>query len=209
MVGTLAPMDAKRRERVLTDAEITQLWRACGDNQFGTIVRLLLLTGCRRMEICGLRWSELDLETGILRLPAERTKNKRSHTLPLPPLTLDIIATVPRIGGRDNLFGERSELGFTQWGAKRDLDARLAGKVAKWVLHDLRRTCATGLADIGIAPHIIEQVLNHVSGHKVGVARIYNRSSYAREVKAALALWAEHVRALVEGGEKKIVPLRA
>jgi len=116
---------------------------------------------------------------------------------------------VPRIAMRDHLFGERSDLGFTQWGDKRDLDKRLVGKVAAWTLHDLRRTCATGMANIGVQPHIIEAVLNHVSGHKVGVAGIYNRSSYEREVKAALAMWAEHVRALTEGGEKKIVPLRA
>ena len=209
VVGTLAPADAKPRERVLSDAEIVALWRACGDDQFGTIVKLLLLTGCRRMEICGLRWSELDMEIGILRLPRERTKNGRAHILPLPPMALDIIAAVPRIAMRDHLFGERSDLGFTQWGDKRDLDKRLVGKVAAWTLHDLRRTCATGMANIGVQPHIIEAVLNHVSGHKVGVAGIYNRSSYEREVKAALAMWAEHVRALTEGGEKKIVPLRA
>ena len=107
--------------------------------------------------------------------------------------------------GRDQLFGERSDLGFTQWGAKRDLDARLGGQVAEWKLHDLRRTCATGMADIGVQPHIIEAVLNHVSGHKVGVAGIYNRSSYEREVRAALALWADYVRAIAEGGERKVL----
>jgi integrase len=209
VIGTLNPENAKPRERVLSDGEIAALWRACGDDAFGKIVKLLLLTGCRRMEICGLRWSELDLENGILRLPGERTKNRRPHTLPLPPMAIDIIATVPRMVGRDHLFGERSDLGFTQWGAKRDLDARLGDKVAEWTLHDLRRTCATGMADIGVQPHIIEAVLNHVSGHKVGVAGIYNRSSYEREVKTALATWADHVRALIDGGEKKIVPLRA
>ena len=107
--------------------------------------------------------------------------------------------------GRDQLFGERSDLGFTQWGAKRDLDARLGESVKPWTLHDLRRTFATGMADIGVQPHVIEAVLNHVSGHKVGVAGIYNRSSYEREVRAALALWADHVRAIVEGGERKVL----
>src|SRR5262245_566519 len=207
VVGTIAPTDSKPRARVLSDTEIVALWRACGDDPFGKIVKLLLLTGCRRMEICGLRWSELDLDTGMLRLPAERTKNGRSHTLPLPSTALDILATVPRMIGRDNLFGERSDLGFTQWGDKRDLDAKLGDAVAKWSLHDLRRTAATGMADIGVQPHIIEAVLNHISGHKVGVAGIYNRSSYEREVKAALALWSDHVRALVEGGGRKIVPM--
>src|SRR5262249_62293299 len=110
--------------------------------------------------------------------------------------------------GPHHLFGERSDLGFTQWGAKRELDERLGGQVAGWRLHDLRRTAATGMADIGVQPHIIEAVLNHISGHKVGVAGIYNRSSYEREVRAGLALWADHVRTLVEGGERKIVPLQ-
>jgi len=208
VVGTIAPEDAKSRERVLSASEIAALWRACGDDAHGRIVKLLLLTGCRRMEICGLRWSELDLDTGTLRLPAERTKNGRAHTLPLPPMALDIIATVPRVVERDYLFGERSDLGFTQWGAKRDLDAKLGDTVKSWTLHDLRRTAATGMADIGVPPHIIEAVLNHISGHKVGVAGIYNRSSYEREAKAALARWNDHVRSLVEGGERKVVPMR-
>ena len=107
--------------------------------------------------------------------------------------------------GRDQLFGERSDLGFTQWGAKRDLDARLSESVKPWTLHDLRRTAATGMADIGVQPHIIGAALNHISGHKVGVAGIYNRSSYEREVRNALALWADHVRAIAEGGEHKVV----
>jgi hypothetical protein len=80
--------------------------------------------------------------------------------------------------------------------------------ITPWVLHDLRRSTATGMAEAGIQPHIIEAVLNHVSGHKGGVAGIYNKASYEREMRAALALWADHVRSLVEGGERKIIPLR-
>jgi integrase len=207
VVGTIAPEDSKSRDRVLSSTEIAAIWRACGDDAHGRIVKLLLLTGCRRTEICGLRWSEID-ESGVLRLPPERTKNGRAHALPLPALALDIIASIPRVVGRDHLFGERSDLGFTQWGAKRDLDAKLGNTAKSWTLHDLRRTAATGMADIGVQPHIIEAVLNHISGHKVGVAGIYNRSSYEREVKAALALWADHVRSIVEGGERKVVPMQ-
>jgi integrase len=206
VVGTTKPKDSTPRERTLSDAEIVALWRAAGEaGAFGKIVKLLILTGCRRMEICGLRWSEIDMDNGLLRLPPERTKNKRPHTLPLPRMALDIIATIPEVVARDHCFGERSDLGFTQWGAKRDLDARLGESVKPWTLHDLRRTAATGMADIGVQPHIIEATLNHISGHKVGVAGIYNRSSYEREVKAALALWSDHIRALVEGGGHKIV----
>jgi integrase len=113
------------------------------------------------------------------------------------------------VANRDCLFGERSIGGFTLWAyAKAALDTRLGDKVKAWTLHDLSRSCATHMADIGVQPYIIEQVLNHQSGHKAGPAGIYNRSSYEREVKAALALWSEYVRTLVEGGERKIVPMR-
>jgi integrase len=206
VVGTTKPKDSTPRERTLSDAEIAALWHAAGEaGAFGKIVKLLILTGCRRMEICGLRWSEIDMGNGLLRLPPERTKNKRPHVLSLPPMALDIIATIPQMVARDHCFGERSDLGFTQWGAKRDLDARLGEAVKPWTLHDLRRTCATGMADIGVQPHIIEAVLNHISGHKVGVAGIYNRSSYEREVKAALALWADHIATITNGGERKVL----
>jgi integrase len=209
VVGTIAPENVQPRERVLSDSEIVALWRVCGDDDIGRVIKLLLLTAQRRSEVGGMRWSEIDMDTGTWTLPAARSKNRRAHTLPLPQMALDIIATVPRMVGRDQVFGERAELGFTRWGAKGDLDARLGDKVAAWTLHDLRRTAATRMADIGVQPHVIEAALNHISGHKAGVAGIYNRSSYEREVRAALALWADHVRALVEGGEKKIVPLRA
>ena len=108
---------------------------------------------------------------------------------------------------RDHLFGVRGD-GFRAWAdGKAALDKRLGDTVAPFVLHDIRRSVATGMADIGVQPHIIETILNHQGGHKRGLAGIYNRSSYQREVKAALALWEDHVRALVEGGERVIVPL--
>ena len=105
---------------------------------------------------------------------------------------------------RDHLFGTRNAAGYSAWGrGKAALDAHSG--VTDWRVHDIRRSGATKLADIGVAPHIIEQVLNHVSGHKSGVAGVYNRSSYEREVRAALALWADHIRVLVGGGERKVV----
>jgi hypothetical protein len=81
--------------------------------------------------------------------------------------------------------------------------------VRGWVIHDIRRTVATGMAEIGILPHVIEAVLNHVSGHKAGIAGVYNRATYEPQMKAALALWADHVRSLVEGSERKIIPLHS
>jgi integrase len=205
IIGTIQPKDGKPRERVLSDNELASIWRACKDDDYGRIVRLLILLGARRQEIGGLRWSELDLDNGRWLLPAQRSKNGRGHELPLMPMALDIIRDVPRLVSRDQLFGARSNDGFTDWDDQKEtLDERSG--VIGWTLHDIRRSVATKLADIGVQPHVIEQILNHQSGHKAGPAGIYNRSSYEREVRAALALWADHVRTLVEGGERKVVP---
>jgi integrase len=209
VIGTIQPKDSEGRSRVLTDAELAAIWRAAGDDDFGRIIRLLILTACRRQEIGGLRWSELDAEAGTWTLPSERSKNHHRHMLPLPPAAWDIINAVPRMVGRDQLFGRHAADGFAAWAeGKAALDRKLGDQItAPWVLHDVRRTVATRMADSGVAPHIIEQILNHQGGHKRGVAGIYNRSSYERETKTALALWSDHVRALAEGGERKIIPM--
>jgi integrase len=204
VIGTRKPPGNKPRERVLSDPELAAIWRACKHDDYGRIVRLLILLGARRAEIGGMAWSEVDIERGIWTLPAERSKNDRKHTLPLAPMALDIIKDVPRMVGRDQLFGVRSDAGFSTWDRHKDsLDQRSG--INGWTPHDLRRTVATRMADIGVQPHIIEQILNHQSGHKAGPAGIYNRSSYEREVRAALALWEDHVRTIVEGGERKVV----
>jgi integrase len=206
VIGVVKPKDSEGRSRVLSNAELAAIWRACGDDDHGRCVRLLILVGARRQEVGSMQWSELDVERGAWTIPNTRTKNKRAHLLPLPPLAWQIIDSVPRVVGRDYLFGVRGD-GFRAWAdGKAELDKRLGDKVAEWCLHDLRRSAATKMADLGIAPHLIEQILNHMSGHKGGVAGIYNRSSYEREVKAALALWADRVRSLAEGGERKVVP---
>jgi len=206
--GSHRPADPKPREHVLSDAELVRVWNACGDDDFGRIIKLLILLGSRRQEVGGMRWSEIDLDAGTWELPAARSKNGRAHKIVLPPTALALIASVPHTN-RDHLFGDRAEEGFTSWSrCKADLDRRLAGKVKAWRAHDLRRSTATKMADIGIEPHHIEATLNHFSGHRRGVAGVYNRSSYERAVKAALARWSEHVLALVEGRESKVVSLR-
>jgi integrase len=207
VVGTNRVKMPPSRDRVLDDVELACIWHACGDDDFGKIVRLLIVLGARRTEVGGLRWPEIDLDRGVWVLPKERAKNHREHTLPLPPLALSILESIPRIDNRDCLFGERSKLGFTLWvHAKAALDARLGEQVRPWTLHDLRRTCATGMANLRVQPHLIEVVLNHASGFRSGVGGVYNRSPYQAEVTAALAVWSEHVRALVEGGERKVLP---
>jgi integrase len=200
---------APERDRVLSNPELAAIWNAAGDptlGDFGKIVRLLILMPARRQEIGGIAFSEIDRERGTWTLPVARSKNHRAHTLPLLGMALDIISSVPQRAGRDRLFGERGPLGFTAWDRfKRQLDEKSG--VTDWKLHDIRRTVATRLADIGIQPHVIEQILNHQSGHKRGPAGIYNRSSYEREVRTALARWEEHLRTLVGGGERKVVSL--
>jgi integrase len=200
------------RDRVLTPNELVAIWKACGDDHYGKIVRLLILLGARRQEIGGIAFSELDLESPqpSWTLPAARSKNGKAHTLPLMPMALAIIHSVAKLASRDRLFGTRAADGYRAWGdSKRELDQKLGDSVAPFVIHDVRRTVATRLGDLGVQPHVIEQILNHQSGHKSGPAGIYNRSSYQREVRAALALWEDHIRTLLDGGERKVVPIDA
>jgi integrase len=144
----------------------------------------------------------LNTVTGTFTLPKARSKNGRSHTLPLPPAAWNIIGKRTD-ESRDQLFGLRST-GFNVWSkSKQALDKRSG--VSDWTVHDIRRSVATGMADLGIQPHVIEQILNHQSGHKRGPAGIYNRSNYEREVRAALATWADYVIALADGGSRKVL----
>jgi integrase len=212
--------EAVKRDRVLSESELRAVWSALRDDAYGDIVRLLMLTGQRREEIGGLRWSEIDLDKGTIVIPPARTKNKREHVVPISDPVRDILAGRHRVVGRDLVFGE-GEGGFSGWSkSKERLDSRLLearqeafGKKAQpmpvWRLHDIRRSVATGMAEIGVQPHVIEAVLNHVSGHKAGVAGVYNRATYLPEKTAALNRWAEHVQAIVTGKPAKVVPLRA
>jgi integrase len=185
--GTAKAAESGPRERVLTQAELRKLWAALGQNWYSDIVRMLLLTGQRREEIGALAWSEIDFDRGMIVLAPVRTKNSRQHELPLSRQALAILQCQPR---RDFLFSRRK--GFANWvRPKAALDKRLG--IAPWRLHDLRRTCATGMAELGVQPHIIEAVLNHVSGHKAGVAGIYNHASYVDAMREALQRWADHI----------------
>ena len=112
VVGTLAPKGGQPRERVLSDSELARIWQACGDDDYGRCIRLLILTGARRQEIGGMCWSEIDFEHGTWTLPAARSKNGREHVLPLLPAMLAVIKDVPRLVSRDQLFGQRAN-GFT------------------------------------------------------------------------------------------------
>jgi integrase len=224
--------EEKSRDRVLTPAELRLIWNALGDDDYSVIVKLLAMTGQREGEVGGLRQTEIN-ETLIV-LPGERTKNGRPHTVPLAPVALALIGERERSShDREFIFG-RGEGGFSGWSkCKERLDGRIEeandGKpIAHWTLHDLRRTFATyaggGMdahqlaklpkrdrdlaAGLGVQPHIVEAILNHVGAHKAGVAQVYNRSTYEREKRHALDLWAGHLLAIVEGRENNITPLR-
>src|SRR5262249_59492618 len=154
--------------------------------------------GCRRGEIGDMAWSEINLDRGTFTIPAARSKNGKPHTLPLMPMMRSIIETAPKMATRDQLFGQRSH-GFTAWPkGKITLDERSG--VTGWTVHDIRRTVATQMGNhLGVPPHVVEALLNHQSGSKRGVAGVYNKSVYEREVKAALGMWEDHLRPLVEG----------
>jgi integrase len=206
MAALVRPKPPKSRDRVLSDFEIVAFWKAAeGERiEFAAPLKLLLLTGCRAREIAELRWNEISGDWNI-ELPGARTKNHRDHIVPLSPLAREILAAV--IGAGEYVFPNRGvpvELGTR---LKDRLDAAMG--VDDWVLHDLRRTAATGMARIGIAPHIVEAALNHVSGAKAGVAGIYNKWTYLPEKKAALERWAAHVEGLIAGTTAKVVSLRA
>lgn len=143
------------------------VWLALEDNQIGTLVKLLILTGQRRGEIVGLRWEEIDFDRDLICLPGERTKNGKSHEVPMA-------TTVLRCCNRG--LGDGGFAGWTKLKNKLDAKFAAAGSLPPWRLHDLRRSVATELANLGIQPHIIEAVLNHVSASKSGVAGIYNRA---------------------------------
>jgi integrase len=198
------------RERVLVDSELKEIWRALPDNDFGDVLRLLLLTGQRKREIGALEWSEVDLDRKVITLPSARTKNRKRHTVPLSdPAAAILEARAAHSTRRKWVFGRTSQTGMGGWNqGKRALDKKLT--IPPWVIHDFRRACATGMANIGVQPHVIEAVLNHVSGSKAGVAGTYNRSTYEPEKRQALDTWATYlVETLVSGRPAKVVALRS
>jgi integrase len=197
------------RDRVLADDEIRAVWNASEDDDFGRIVKLLLLTGCRREEIGGLKWDEVNLDTGVMTIPGTRTKNHRTLELMLPATAVELLRAQPRRRD-DYVFGIRGGA-FSAWSYSTvKLNARIVAAEGKpltpWTLHDLRRSMRSGLGRLGVPPHVAELAINHVRG---GVEAIYDRHRYQREIGAALVKWAAHVIAVVEGASKVVALQRA
>lgn len=199
VIGVPRPAPEEPRARVLTENEIRRVLGACRADDFGRIVRLLLLTGQRRDEVAAMAWAEVDLAGALWKLPPERVKNGRPHDVPLSGPALDLLAGSPRLEDRALVFGQGSGgfQGFSRAKAAHDERSGVTG----WRLHDLRRTAATGMNELGVLPHVVEAVLNHVSGSRAGVAGIYNRALYASEKRSAMDLWAAHLATLDPGVE--------
>ena len=197
--GTLAaPGKHRSRDRVLTDAELARIIRAALETPFpfGSLVQLLILTAQRRSEVASMRWADLDFSDRLWTIPGQLNKSGRDHIVPLTDAVLQIVQGLPQTasafvfpanGNPRNHFSGYSK-------AKRQLDRRCS--VTGWTLHDLRRTAATGMARAGVAPHVIERVLNHREGIIHGVASIYNRFGYLPEMKDALSIWEGRIMAL-------------
>lgn len=212
------PAEEVARDRVLSDDELALVWVAAEtlSPPFRALVKLLILTGQRRGEVAGMRWSELNLDgdTPHWTLPADRTKNGRAHDVPLSPEAVAVLAASPRIVGNDFVLSTGPKAAPSGFGkVKERLDAHIAKAMAQgngsegvaalapWTLHDLRRTVATGLQRLGVRLEVTEAVLNHVSGTRTGIVGVYQRHQWTDEKRAALTAWAQHVNAIVTPAE--------
>jgi integrase len=202
------PGNEKARQRVLDDDELCAVWGAFGElgYPFGPLFKLLLLTGQRKGEVSGMTWDEIDLDTALWSIPAERTKSDRAHKIPLSRGAVDILRSLPRMTSNGYVFSGRESTGHPVSGfAKATERARVAAGVDDWRLHDLRRTVRTRLGEIGTPPHIAELVLNHTVK---GLQAVYDRYEYTKEKREALNNWAAHLKSITEGEQGKVVTLK-
>lgn len=211
------------RDRILTNDEIRWLWLACDKvgYPFGSMAKMLLLTGQRRNEVAGMTWGELDLgEVALWTIPGERTKNGEPHSVPLSEAALGIIKALPRIkSDQGYLFttnGTAHVSGYSR--AKAVIDKAMHNiareergeiEIPRWTLHDLRRTAVSGMARLGISLPVIEKVVNHSSGSFAGIVGVYQRHSFADEKRNALEAWGKFVVSLIGGRPANVAPLRA
>jgi integrase len=201
------PAAEHSRDRVLSNEELQELWDVCNMDgyPYGHMVKFLILTAQRKDEAANLQWKDIDVRNKLWILPKEKTKSKRRHEIPLSDTALKILEEANSLcpNNADYVFttlGDRPFSGFSK--AKTRIDKKLAEvrkkngnaeEFPEWRIHDLRRTAASGMASLGISPHIIEKVLNHSSGIISGVAAVYNRYDYLLEIKNALKIWSTHI----------------
>ena len=191
------------RDRVLTDKELKEIWNAAAVTgwPFGRAVQLLILTAARRSEVIGLDWSEMDMDAGVWRLPAERAKNNEAHIIHLSPQIVNVLKSLPsvkkgKIPRHGLLFttnGKTPFSGFSKAKAQLDEDA----EISNWRLHDLRRTAATAMSEMGYSVQVVERVLNHRGMSRSGIVGIYQRSELLPERKAAIEAWSARVAGIL------------
>lgn len=202
-----APAKEVDRDRVLTNAEIAACWFGAEAEgfPFAPFAKLVILTGQRRGEVAGLCWSELDLANATWTIPAQRAKNATQHVVPLAPLAVSILNTLPRFAGSDFVFTTTGKTPISGFGRLKDRLEEAVGS-NDWRLHDIRRTVATNMAMMGVQPHVIEAVLNHKSGIVSGVAAVYNRHAYIEEKRAALEKWEQKIIQLLREKQRQAAP---
>src|SRR5262245_62102020 len=201
--GVPLPSKEVARDRVLDDNELAHIILAARKigGAYGGIVEFLTLTGQRREEVARLEWAELDLTRRVWTLPKSRTKNAKAHVVHLSEQSMAVLARADQPGPYVfSLLGTKPFQEFSR--AKRRLD-QLSG-VAGWRLHDLRRTCVSGMARLGIAPHVADKILNHQSGAISGVAAVYQRHEFMCERQAALERWGTHIAHIVGDAHLKV-----
>ena len=204
---TERPRPVESRDRVLTNVEIKALWQACEalDDRyanFGTGVKLLMLTGQRKDQVFGLNWSEIELQRAEWVTPSTRMKSGREHFVPLSNMAASLLSGLERKGGF--IFATDGTTPFSGFSkAKKALDKLC--KLEGWRLHDLRRTAAVLLQRCGIAPFLVEVIQGRTSGTFGGAAGVYQRYGYADEKKVALSKLADEVQHIVSGRKAKVV----
>jgi len=199
VTGVERPHKEKTRSRVLTDDELRVLWLACGhEGASGEAIRLMTLTGARRGEVGEMSRREVDQDHQLWNLPAERTKNGRPHTIPLSTQAWTLIEARPRFAGCDFVFTIDGKRAVNNWDeVKHRISAKAGITASSWRLHDLRRTCASGMQRLGVSVPVVEKALNHGSNSFRGIIATYQTHDYADEIRVALQRWGDHVEDLV------------
>lgn len=215
--GVERPAREASRDRVLSAEEVGAIFRAAGtlSTAYAAFVQVLLLTLQRREEVASLRWDELSADLTTWTLPAERAKNHRQHVVHLAEPVQTILAGVTRKEDCPFVFHSESSKPVSAFSlAKRKIDTAIAAEREKaesdlpalpgWTFHDFRRAGVTTLADMGVAPHVADRLLNHVQGTIRGVAATYQRAAFLNERKAALEAWG---RLVIAAANRKAVQL--
>ena len=195
--GISAPHREKARDRVLGDDELIAIFNAAKQmgGAFGAIIQMLILTAQRRNEVSEMTWNELDLNNDIWTIPGSRTKNEKPHFVHLSEQASAVLSSVLNVGAFTfTSNGKTPFSGFSK--AKKRLE-ELSG-VTDWRLHDIRRTVTSGMAQLGIAPHVADKILNHQSGTISGVAAVYQRHEFLDDRKTALNAWGNYVQSLLD-----------